>query len=86
MKYLASAVVLLSVFASAAHAESGAHKQANLPRGVVTVEEIPTVVVEAKRWNNADEAAFKKAQASNSTKPANRLVQTIRRGLEYAMH
>ena len=87
MKNLVSVVVLVSALVGAAQAESVvAGKQAPLRKGVVTVEDIPTVVVEAKRWNSADEAAFQKARANVSAKASNQLVDKTSRGAEYAMH
>jgi hypothetical protein len=84
MKNLVSVVALLSVLAGAAQAtEVG--KQAVLPKGVVTVEMIPTVVVEAKRWSAADEAALQKTQANAAAQSGEQLSKSSR-GPEYAMH
>jgi hypothetical protein len=87
MKNLVSVVVLVSALVSAAQAESVvAGKQVPMRKGVVTVEDIPTVVVEAKRWNSVDEAAFQKARANVSAKSSKQLADKTSRGAEYAMH
>jgi hypothetical protein len=87
MKYLVSAVVLAGLLASAAQADNAVvNARKPVLKGVVTVEEIPTVVVEAKRWSSADEAVFQKARADAAAKTSNTLADKISRGPEYAMH
>jgi hypothetical protein len=89
MKYIASAVVLLGVLAGAAHADNAAavHKRAPLPQGIVTVVEIPTVLVEANRWSAADETAYRKAQAKQpSFWGSLKLAFKTDRDGRYAMH
>ncbi len=86
MKNLVAVVVLASALvggAQAGEASSNAKKAASAHQGVVTVEFVQTVVVEGKRWNSADEAAFQKARATAVTNP---LADKISRGPEYAMH
>jgi hypothetical protein len=88
MKYLAAAVVLVSAIAGAAHADeanASVKKAVPVRQGVVTVEFLQTVVVEAKRWSSADEAAFQKARA-NTAAANSPLADKISRGPEYAMH
>ena len=87
MKNVVSAVVVaVSLFAGAVHAESAGNIRKPVLKGVVTVEAIPTVVVEAKRWNRADEAAFQKARAEAAAKSSTVLADKVARGPEYAMH
>ena len=88
MKNVVSAVVVaVSLLAGAAHAESVAgNVRKPVLKGVVTVEAIPTVVVEAKRWSRADEAAFQKARADAAAKSSTVLADKVSRGPEYAMH
>lgn len=38
------------------------------PKGYVTIQEVPVVVVEAKRWTRADEEAMQHAVAANTAK------------------
>ena len=74
---LAIIPVLLGVLSGTAYAgEISAHAPA--PKGYVTVQELPLVVVEAKRWTAADEQALAQAQAQ----PVER--NLIRRVLAYA--
>lgn len=63
MKNIASAVILLGALAGTAYAGTPAAQKGTLPEGIVTVQEIPTVLVEAKRWTQADEVAYQKAHA-----------------------
>ena len=37
---------------------------ADAPKGYVTIQEVPVVVVEAKRWSPADEAAYNSAKVA----------------------
>lgn len=83
MKYVAAAVVLASALAGVAQADT-AVKQA-LPKGVVTIEDVHTVVVVAKRWNAADEAALQKARANAAAQTGDKFAAKLTQGVKYAM-
>lgn len=57
---LAIIPVLLGVLSGTALATE---VKAPAPKGYVTIQELPLVLVEAKRWSAADEQAFRQAQA-----------------------
>jgi len=71
--------VLLGVLSGTALA-GNVLDEANAPKGYVTIQEIPVIVVEAKRWTAADETAFQSAQttvASTDAKPAKGLMNRL---------
>jgi len=84
MKHIASVLAVVSALAGAAHADNAA-KETALPQGMISVEEVQTVVVEAKRWSLADEEAFKKAEASSRHPLIAQLAGKISQGFKYAM-
>ena len=51
--------VLLGALSGTALANTAA--EAGAPKGYVTIQEIPVILVEAKRWTAADEAVFQNA-------------------------
>lgn|GEM_PF-3283252 len=85
MKHIASVLVLASALVGVAHADNAASKKAALPQGMVTVEDIQTVVVESKQWTHADEEAFQRAQAPARHPLLAQLAGKISQGLKYAM-
>lgn len=85
MKHIASVLVLVSALVGAAHADNAARKEAALPQGMITVEEVQDVVVEAKSWTRADEDAFQKEQARAHHPLIAQLAGKISQGLKYAM-
>lgn len=85
MKHIASVLALVSVLAGAAHADNAANKNAALPKGMVTVEDVQAVVVESRQWNRADEEAFQKAQVHAQHPLIAQLAGKISQGLKYAM-
>lgn len=58
---LAIVPVLLGVLSGTAFAADVSNTEAPAPQGYVTVQELPLVVVEAKRWSAADEQAMQQA-------------------------
>ena len=61
--------VLLSLGALSGTAFAGeAAKIVAEPKGYVTIQEVPVVVVEAKRWSRADEEAMQHSVAANTAK------------------
>jgi len=71
--------VLLGALSGTALASNVAD-EANAPKGYVTIQEIPVIMVEAKRWTAADEAAYQNAQttvAKADTKPTKGLMNRL---------
>jgi hypothetical protein len=56
----AAIAVLLGALSGTALANTA--NETGAPKGYVTIQEIPVILVEAKRWTGADEAAFQNAQ------------------------
>lgn len=69
---LVTVSVLLGVLSGTAFAADISKTEAPVPQGYVTVQELPLVVVEAKRWSAADEQAMQQAQAKIVSKTAAR--------------
>lgn len=69
---LAIVPVLLGVLSGTAFASEIGKTEAPAPQGYVTVQELPMVLVEAKRWSAADEQALQQAQAKLISKTADR--------------
>ena len=61
--------VLLSLGALSGTALAGEAAKTNaVPRGYVTIQEVPMVLVEAKRWTRADEEAMQHTVAAAPAK------------------
>lgn len=69
---LAIVPVLLGVLSGTAFAAEITKTEAPAPQGYVTIQELPLIVVEAKRWSAADEQAMQHAQAKIVSKTAER--------------
>ena len=69
---LAIVPVLLGVLSGTAFASEISKTETSAPQGYVTIQELPLVVVEAKRWSAADEQALQQAQARLMSKTADR--------------
>ncbi|MET0378023.1 MAG: hypothetical protein ABW049_03450 [Spongiibacteraceae bacterium] len=59
---LAIVPVLLGALSATAFAAEITKTQAPAPQGYVTIQELPLVLVEGKRWSAADEQAMQNAQ------------------------
>ncbi len=64
---IAVITVLLGALSGTAFAGEVAHKPAER-QGYVTIQEVPEVVVEAKRWTRADEELMQHSVAANQAK------------------
>jgi hypothetical protein len=64
---IAVITVLLGALSGTAFAGE-ATKVVAEPKGYVTIQEVPVVVVEAKRWTHADEEAMQHSVAATSAK------------------
>jgi hypothetical protein len=57
-----NAVIAVLLGALSGTALANTTNEAGAPKGYVTIQEIPVILVEAKRWSATDEAAFQNAQ------------------------
>jgi hypothetical protein len=65
---IAVITVLLGALSGTAFAGE-ATKVVAEPKGYVTIQEVPVVVVEAKRWTHTDEEAMHSVAATSAKKP-----------------